>query len=107
MTLQPETVAEKIGSQKVDVIIGGSPCQGFSVAGKRIIDDERNKLYKSFVRMVGYFQPKAFVLENVPNILSMGEGIIRESIIKNFTELGYTVVTKVLQLQKPSLIIEK
>ena len=63
---------EKYGISKVDVIIGGPPCQGFSLAGKRIIEDKRNTLYKSFVRFVQCFQPKAFVMENVPNILSMG-----------------------------------
>lgn len=95
-TLKPEEVADKINHERVDVIIGGPPCQGFSIAGKRIVDDERNSLYKSFVRMVDYFKPKAFVLENVPNILSIGDGIVRDAIISDFTQLGYTVVTKVL-----------
>lgn len=95
-TLSPETVEEKIDHQTVDVIIGGPPCQGFSIAGKRIVDDERNKLYKSFVRMVSYFKPKAFVMENVPNILSIGGGVVKEAIIKDFEEIGYTVVNKVL-----------
>ena len=94
--LSPETVKEKIKGEKVDVIIGGPPCQGFSVAGKRIIEDKRNELYKSFVRMVDYFKPKAFVLENVPNILTMGNGIIKDAILSDFESLGYTVVTKVL-----------
>lgn len=96
MNLSPAEIESAIGKKKIDVIIGGPPCQGFSVAGKRIIEDDRNKLYKSFVRMVNYFKPSAFVLENVPNILSIGDGIIKDSIIKDFEELGYTVVTKVL-----------
>ena len=94
--LTGEEVDQEINFQKVDVIIGGPPCQGFSVAGKRLLDDERNSLYKSFVRMVEYFSPKAFVLENVPNILSIGGGVVRESIIHDFQELGYNVVTQVL-----------
>ena len=94
--LTGEEVDREINFQKVDVIIGGPPCQGFSVAGKRIVDDERNSLYKSFVRMVEYFSPKAFVLENVPNILSIGGGIVRGSIIHDFQNLGYNVVTQVL-----------
>ncbi len=96
MNLNPKVVEEKIGSQRVDLIIGGPPCQGFSVAGKRIIDDDRNKLYKSFVRMVAHFKPKAFVLENVPNILSMGDGIVKRAIVADFEEIGYKVVNKVL-----------
>lgn len=95
-TLDPKTVDQKISGQPVDFIIGGPPCQGFSIAGKRIVDDERNSLYKSFVRMVEYFKPKAFVLENVPNILSIGEGVVRESIVKDFSDLGYKVAYKVL-----------
>lgn len=95
-TLLPEEVNKKIKGEKVDVIIGGPPCQGFSVAGKRIIEDKRNELYKSFVKMVSYFKPKAFVLENVPNILTMGNGIIKNAIVNDFESLGYTVVTKVL-----------
>lgn len=95
-TLTPEEVADKINHEKVDVIIGGPPCQGFSVAGKRIVEDKRNELYKSFVMMVAHFKPKAFVLENVPNILSLGDGIIRDAIVKDFSELGYKVVYKVL-----------
>lgn len=96
-TLDPHTVEKELDNKKIDVIIGGPPCQGFSIAGKRIVDDERNKLYKSFVRMVEYFKPRAFVLENVPNILSIGGGAIKDSIIKDFTRLGYSVETKVLK----------
>lgn len=96
MNLSPIDVEEKICKKKIDVIIGGPPCQGFSVAGKRIIDDDRNKLYKSFVRMVAHFKPRAFVLENVPNILTMGDGIIKRAIIADFESLGYNVVNKVL-----------
>lgn len=80
----------------VDLIIGGPPCQGFSIAGKRIVNDERNALYKSFVRFVAAFRPRAFVMENVPNILSMAGGVIRDAIVEEFTELGYKVEYKVL-----------
>ena len=95
-TLSPEQILPLLKNQKIDVIIGGPPCQGFSVAGKRIVDDIRNKLYKNFVRFVGFFKPKAFVMENVPNILSIGDGVVKESIIKDFAELGYSVEYKVL-----------
>ena len=95
-TLRGEDVKDIIGDNSVDVIIGGPPCQGFSIAGKRIVNDDRNKLYKGFVRMVEYFKPKAFVMENVPNILSIGDGAVRETIINDFKSLGYTVETKVL-----------
>jgi DNA (cytosine-5)-methyltransferase 1 len=92
----PKKISEKTGIKNVDLIIGGPPCQGFSLAGKRIVDDERNKLYKSFVNFVNHFQPKAFMLENVPNIVSMSNGIVKDNIIKDFENLGYKVVYKVL-----------
>ena len=91
-----EDVAQACNLHEVDLIIGGPPCQGFSVAGKRIVDDVRNKLYKSFVAFVKYFSPKAFVMENVPNILSIGQGAVKESIVNDFTSLGYTVNYKVI-----------
>jgi DNA (cytosine-5)-methyltransferase 1 len=90
--LDPST----IGIDSVDIIIGGPPCQGFSIAGKRIIEDKRNDLYKSFVKFVKFFKPKAFVMENVPNILSMENGVIKDRIVNDFSNLGYTVVYKVL-----------
>lgn len=95
-TLEPSEIEKELNGKSVDLIIGGPPCQGFSVAGKRIVDDVRNKLYKNFVRFVEYYKPKAFMMENVPNILSIGGGIVRDSIVKDFSDLGYKVVYKVL-----------
>lgn len=94
--LNPAEIRKQYDITDVDVIIGGPPCQGFSVAGKRIVEDKRNELYKSFVRFVAEFLPKAFVMENVPNILSLGGGIVRDAILKDFEQLGYTVTYKVL-----------
>ena len=91
----PQDIEKQIG-KKIDVIIGGPPCQGFSISGKRNPDDPRNKLYRGFVKTVAYFKPKAFVLENVPNLVSMEKGKIKDSIIAEFEELGYTVRYKVL-----------
>jgi DNA (cytosine-5)-methyltransferase 1 len=95
-TETPKNISKKTEIKDVDIIIGGPPCQGFSIAGKRIIDDERNQLYKSFVSFVEHYQPKVFLMENVPNIVSMGKGIVKDSIIEDFEKLGYTVVYKVL-----------
>ena len=94
--INPEDIKREYNIDRVSVIIGGPPCQGFSIAGKRIIDEERNKLYKSFVSFVRCFMPDAFVMENVPNILSIGDGVVKESIIKDFSDLGYNVNYKVL-----------
>lgn len=92
----PQSISNKAGIKDIDIIVGGPPCQGFSIAGKRVIDDERNKLYKSFVSFVEFYKPKAFVMENVPNIISMGKGIVKDSILKDFEDIGYKVVYKVL-----------
>ena len=74
-----------------DVITGGFPCQGFSLAGPRKIDDKRNTLYKYFTKLVKEKQPKAFVAENVKGLLTLGDGAILEAIIEDFSEKGYFV----------------
>lgn len=74
-----------------DVITGGFPCQGFSLAGPRKIDDKRNVLYKHFVNLVELKQPYAFVAENVKGILTLGDGAIIEAILEDFSLRGYTV----------------
>lgn len=70
-------LARNLRISKVDLIIGEPPCQGFSIAGNPIVDDDRNALYKSFVRFVATFHPKAFVMENMPNVLTMEGGTIK------------------------------
>src|SRR4051794_35073822 len=67
-------VREATGSAIVDVVVGGPPCQGFSTAGKMNADDPRNGLFRSFVKAVEYFQPRMFVLENVPGFKNMHGG---------------------------------
>ena len=74
-----------------DVIAGGFPCQGFSLAGPRKLDDKRNSLYRFFVRLVDLKQPKSFIAENVKGILTLGNGSIIEAIIEDFSEKGYYV----------------
>ncbi|WP_312654381.1 DNA cytosine methyltransferase [Proteiniclasticum sp.] len=74
-----------------DVITGGFPCQGFSLAGPRKIDDNRNILYKYFVKLVEDKRPRIFVAENVKGILTLGNGEIIEAIIQDFAERGYNV----------------
>lgn len=94
--ISPSDIQNLFNINSVDVIIGGPPCQGFSVAGKRIIEDKRNELYKAFVNFVRIFKPKAIVMENVPTILSIGKGLIRDAILSDFSSLGYNVSYKVL-----------
>jgi DNA (cytosine-5)-methyltransferase 1 len=94
--LSPLEVQKKILKNGVDVIIGGPPCQGFSISGKRDADDPRNKLYRSFVSFVKHFEPQAFIMENVPNLVSMNGGKIKDDIITEFEQLGYNVSYKIM-----------
>ena len=83
----------------VDVIIGGPPCQGFSMCGVRNINDERNGLFYEYARIVRITNPYIFVMENVKGLLSMKnkEGdLVIDAIYREFKKIGYTVQHKVL-----------
>ena len=80
-----------------DIVIGGFPCQGFSVANvKRNTHDERNVLYKELLRIIKDKQPRYFLAENVKGILSLNKGKSFEMIIDDFSSLNYKVAYKVL-----------
>lgn len=85
----------KIRSSEIpdcDVIVGGFPCQGFSVANmKRNVSDIRNQLYREMVRVIRDKQPKFFIGENVKGMASLGGGAAIEKIIKDFSKAGYNV----------------
>lgn len=78
----------------IDGIIGGPPCQGFSLSGNRDKNDPRNSLFMEFVRFVNYFKPKFFVMENVTGILSMktkNNESVKDLILKEYDKAGYNV----------------
>ncbi len=85
-----------LDGKQIDVIIGGPPCQGMSLSGPRKFDDPRNKLYLSYIRLVKEIQPKAFVIENVPGLVGLFGGQIKDSIIEKFTEMGYHIEYQIL-----------
>ncbi|MED4301277.1 DNA cytosine methyltransferase [Geobacillus stearothermophilus] len=91
-----EEILRTINYQNVDVVVGGPPCQGMSIAGPRKLHDPRNKLYLSFIRIVEELQPKAFVIENVPGLVSLFKGAIKDSILEEFNRIGYTVNYQIL-----------
>ena len=76
---------------KIDVMLGGPPCQGFSIAGKRDENDPRNLLFESYFKLIKQINPRIVVIENVPNILSMGGGIFANKITEGLKNLGYNV----------------
>lgn len=87
-----ESYVQEFGS--VDAIIGGPPCQGFSLSGKRAVDDPRNELFKHYMRFVAAFNPKIAVLENVRLLTSMKDAngrFVKDEITKEFCTLGYAV----------------
>ena len=96
-------IAEKgidglIGDQKVDLIIGGPPCQAYSLAGRAqdpnsMKNDYRNYLFESFVKVVDHYRPKVFVFENVPGILSAkpGDKYVIDRICEAFYKIGYEI----------------
>ena len=88
-----------IDGQSVDFIIGGPPCQAYSIAGRAqdphsMKDDYRNFLFESFVKIVDHYKPKAFVFENVPGLLSAcpGETPVRYRIFEAFQKIGYEIL---------------
>ena len=101
MTLfQPKELAELIGTNHVDVIVGGPPCQGFSTArqflgsnsGARLVDDPRRVLYKFFLKFIDHFRPKVFVMENVLGVKKVQNGIYFTAIQNEARNIGYRVV---------------
>ncbi|WP_394526932.1 DNA cytosine methyltransferase [Lacrimispora sp. JR3] len=82
---------------KIDIVIGGPPCQGFSQKGSRkTINDPRNFLFKYYYEVVKYLKPKYFLMENVPNLLTTEKGLFRKEIEKLFGDIGYSLDCDVL-----------
>lgn len=79
-----------------DIMLGGFPCQGFSLSGPRKIDDSRNVLYKHYVQIVRQNKPLAFIGENVKGLLTMGGGTIIDAIVEDFSDCGYNVFYKLV-----------
>lgn len=94
-------ISELVDREDIDVIIGGPPCQGFSIAGnigRAFIDDERNRLFKEFVRFVSFVKPKMFVMENVAALSTHLKGKTIDTIVNAFEKasVGYNVKWQVL-----------
>lgn len=94
-----QQMADKIGTSRIDLIVGGPPCQGFSsirpTRGQGL-QDPRNFLYKKFVDYVSNLRPTVFLMENVVGIIGANGGELLNSIIMSFDEIGYDVDWRVL-----------
>ena len=97
--VSPLEVRRKLGlrSGALDVLVGGPPCQGFSInAPDRFLSDPRNKLFKYFLLFLEEFQPAAFVFENVPGLLSLNGGLIFDQVLRELSLRGYHVTFRIL-----------
>ena len=90
-------VIDKARELGVNMIIGGPPCQGFSLKGKNLgLDDPRNFLFLEYVKIVRSVKPEVFVIENVKNLLNSSDHYFINQIVKSFKELGYIINYNVL-----------
>jgi DNA (cytosine-5)-methyltransferase 1 len=92
-------IKKLIGAKEgeIDLVAGGPPCQGFSInAPIRTLDDERNYLFKDFLRVVASLKPKSVLIENVPGIVSLGKGTVVKQIYAELEAIGYKVGHRIL-----------
>lgn len=87
---------EEIGERHINVVVGGFPCQGFSMSGNRVITDERNSLYLEMKKIVEHLQPEYVVMENVEGLRSMLNGAIEKKIIEDYKTIGYDINVTIL-----------
>lgn len=82
---------DTVCNKNIDLIVGGFPCQGFSMSGNRIVTDDRNTLYLDMLEIVDHLKPKVVVMENVQGLRSMLGGKVEEKIINDFEKIGYKI----------------
>jgi DNA (cytosine-5)-methyltransferase 1 len=92
-----DTVKKGLKGKPLNIVAGGFPCQGFSMAGNRIVDDPRNSLYKELLEIVTTLQPEFVVCENVVGLRSMLGGKVEEMILNDFAAAGYEMNVTVLR----------
>lgn len=94
-------ILQNANIQNVDIIIGGPPCQAYSLIGRakdpdNMRNDPRNFLYRQYIRFLTHYRPRMFIFENVPGILTAGNGETFRNIIREFNEAGYTVEHRII-----------
>lgn len=92
-----EELKELKDKYRVRGIVGGPPCQGFSMVGTRDAFDMRNQLYLEYVRFVEKIEPDFFVLENVKGLLNLNNGFFKKDIIERFSNIGYNVNYEIIK----------
>lgn len=98
--LDQKTFKKIIREQKIDLIVGGPPCQGFSTVGRGLVKDKRNKLFIHFVKIVSWVKPKVIILENVTGLLAQKNSSVLKNIFKQFESLGYSMSARILKAEE-------
>lgn len=101
-----DEIREYLDDKKVDVIIGGPPCQGFSTIGHRVSSnpekrsqkDPRNELVLTYARIINEIRPKFIVMENVKGILTLGKGAYLQNVLSILAKAGYNVEYKLINM---------
>lgn len=91
-----EQIIKETKGKKIDVLIGGVPCQSVSISGHRKADDPRNELFFSYIQILKKLKPKAFVLENVPGLVGLFGGKLKDALLDAFDRAGYTTNYEIL-----------
>lgn len=99
-TLKPKKLNELLQGKKIDMVVGGPPCQGFSTVGRGVVEDERNQLFKEFVRIVRLARPKIILFENVTGIVAKKNAKILSQIFAYFERLGYNMDARILSAEE-------
>jgi DNA (cytosine-5)-methyltransferase 1 len=98
--LSEKKLRELLKGSKIDMVVGGPPCQGFSTVGRGDTDDERNLLFKEFVRIVKLTKPKIILFENVTGLVAKKNQPILMAIFRHFEKLGYHMDARVLSAEE-------
>ncbi len=91
-----DNLYKQVKGKHIHLIAGGFPCQGFSMAGLRVVEDKRNSLYKEMLEIVSVIKPDFILMENVPGLRSMLNGKIEEKIIEDYSKIGYNINVTIL-----------
>ncbi|MFZ4713605.1 MAG: DNA cytosine methyltransferase [Bacteriovoracaceae bacterium] len=98
--LSKDKLLQLLKGEKIQMVVGGPPCQGFSTVGRGLVEDERNTLFKQFVRIVETLNPNVVILENVTGLLASKNKFILKQIFKHFEKLGYKMDARVLSSEE-------
>jgi DNA (cytosine-5)-methyltransferase 1 len=98
--LKEKKLQQLLKGQKVDMVVGGPPCQGFSTVGRGEVEDDRNQLFREFVRIVKATKPKVIVFENVTGLVAKKNQTILIKIFQYFEKLGYNMDARVLSAEE-------